>query len=147
MNRVERMEKRLRPGMSVAMWGALAGNLAWEMLRIVGRHGHVWAQEPDPERTRQASDFFVLPNLKWENKQTVCTPTTPAPQMLVIDWVPYGGDILVLRHLESWSPLSSVTWIMTEQNTRQIRNWFRDRGWQLSADSHRWTQWWYRKTG
>ena len=113
-------------GDTACVWGASSGNLAWEMLRIVGRHGHVWAQEPDPRRTHEAPPH---------NDYAVC----------VIDWLPMGRDFAVLEHIRTWPLPDTVRSIMTELNTPEIRAWMDEHGFQEATDSRRYHAWWDRK--
>lgn len=126
------------------MWGASSGNLAWEMLRIVGRQGQVWAQEPDPERTHEARDFFRLPNLEWCALPTPQIPPHNDIAVCVVDWVPAGGDHLVLERLESWPALTRVRSMMTEQHTPGICAWMARHGFQEAWDSRPYHAWWDR---
>jgi len=145
VTRREGLEQRLRPGMRASMWGAMAGNLAWEMLRIVGRRGRVWCQEPDPRRTEQARDFFVLPNLDWCDSPNIEWPTWDTCDLCVVDWVPQGGDHLVLEALRGWPPLPTVRSVMTEQRDPITEAWMREHGFQHAADSRRNHEWWDRR--
>ena len=130
--------------MTACMWGAWDG-LAWEMLRLVGRQGRVWAQEPDPVRTEQARDFFLLPNLTWCDRPSVETPPWSHVDVCVIDWVPSGGDHLVLERLRGWKSLNTVRSIMTEQCDDDIMAWMREHGFHHAPDSQSYHEWWDRR--
>ena len=144
VKRREGLRRRLRTGDHAAMWGAMAGNLAWEMLRIVGRRGRVWAQEPDPVRTEQARDFLTLPNLVWSASSHTECPTWDHCAVCVSDWVPHGGDLPVLERLRVWPALTTVRHIMTEQRDPAIEAWMREHGFQHSRDSEHNHEWWDR---
>lgn len=132
-------------GDTACVWGASSGNLAWEMLRIVGRHGHVWAQEPDPRRTHEARDFFMLPNLTWSDQAQIQIPPHNDYAVCVIDWLPMGRDFAVLEHIRTWPLPDTVRSIMTELNTPEIRAWMDEHGFQEATDSRRYHAWWDRK--
>ena len=144
LRRTRSLEHRLRAGETACVWGASSGNLAWEMLRIVGRQGQVWAQEPDPERTHEARDFFRLPNLEWCALPTPQIPPHNDIAVCVVDWVPAGGDHLVLERLESWPALTHVRSMMTEQHTPGICAWMARHGFQEAWDSRPYHAWWDR---
>lgn len=145
VRRRDGLARRLLPGMTTCMWGAMAGNLAWEMCRIVGRHGRVWAQEPDDAWSRQAEDFFVIPNLTWCDADSIQWPDWHSCDVCVIDWVPHGGDLIVLERIQNWPALGTVRSIMTEQHDEAIEDWMADRGFGLAPESVKYHTWWDRK--
>jgi hypothetical protein len=145
LKRIEGLGKRLSPEMSTCMWGAMAGNLAWEMCKIVGRHGRVWAQEPDSLWTNQAKDLFVIPNLTWCDKSNIQRPDWTSCDVCVIDWVPHGGDLVVLEQIQEWPILNTVSSIMTEQHDDSIQHWMEHRGFSLAPDSEKYHTWWDKK--
>ena len=145
LKRVEGIGKRLAPEMKICMWGAMAGNLAWEMCKIVGRNGRVWAQEPDSSWTKQAKDLFVIPNLTWCDKSDIQRPDWNSCDLCVIDWVPHGGDLVVLEQIQDWSILDTVRSILTEQHDEHIQSWMDDHGFSLAPDSVKYHTWWDKK--
>jgi len=126
------------------MWGAMAGNLPWQMLRMVGRRGKVWCQEPDSALSDQARDFLILPNLDWCSQPLIQWPGWHTCDVCVIDWVPHGGDHLVLEALRDWPALASVRSMMTEQRDPSIESWMHEHGFQHAADSQACHEWWDR---
>jgi len=149
LTRTRQFEARAEPGDHVAEWGGKSGLHTVKMLMHIGRGGSAWSQQPRTFQNHEhypaehTEDLAIIPNLTWVREDAIQMPTH-ACRVLIIDWVPHGGDLRVLEALEQYTYLPGVEHIMTEQRTAELEQWFRRHGFTRGEDSQTYHEWWDR---